>query len=189
MQHIIVMKRFKNWYTKLSTLQTITLKFSLLLVLVCSIIFTIAQVKNTSYNNMLKLMLSKSTPAITIPEAATLLGKASFLDAREYREYEVSHIPEARYVGVSDFTEARLKGLDKAAPIIIYCSVGKRSEDLTLKLKNAGYTDVRNMYGGIFEWVNQGHTVVDMAGKKTDQVHAYSKFWGKWLTKGTKVYK
>ncbi len=152
------------------------------------VIITVAQVQKTSFNRMLKILLSKSTPTINVPEAALNAKNYVFLDAREKNEYEVSHIANARYVGVSEFKMSTVADLPKDKPIIVYCSIGKRSEDLTLKLKKEGFTNVKNMYGGIFEWVNQGHPIYDMKNKATTNVHAYNKFWGKWLEKGTKVY-
>lgn len=50
-----------------------------------------------------------------------------------------------------------------------------------------GFTRVSNLYGGIFEWVNEGHPVV-RNGMPTEEVHAFSKTWGIWLRRGTKVY-
>ena len=51
-----------------------------------------------------------------------------------------------------------------------------------------GFENVRNLYGGIFQWKNQDKPVVDTKGIKTDSVHTYSKAWSKWLKKGIKVY-
>mgnify|MGYP000312300498 CR=1 FL=1 len=59
---------------------------------------------------------------------------------------------------------------------------------ITEKLKKAGFTKVMNLQGGIFDWVNSGHSVYDNSGSETQKVHAYDKSWGKWLTKGEKVY-
>ena len=152
------------------------------------VIISVAQVQKTSFNRMLKILLSKSTPTINVPEAALTAKNYVFLDAREKNEFAVSHIANARYVGVSEFKMSAVADLPKDKPIIVYCSIGKRSEDLTLKLKKEGFTNVKNLYGGIFEWVNQGHTIYDSNNKPTTNVHAYNKFWGKWLEKGTKVY-
>lgn len=44
----------------------------------------------------------------------------------------------------------------------------------------AGYIQVYNLYGGIFEWVNEGHPVFNDQGE-TDKIHAYNKLWGMWL--------
>jgi len=44
-------------------------------------------------------------------------------------------------------------------------------------LVKAGYTNVSNLSGGIFEWVNQGSNVVDDNKRITLKVHAYGSFW------------
>ena len=150
--------------------------------------FVTAQVNSGSFDFMLKLLLSSSTPKINIPEAAKGSNNYVFLDAREYNEFNVSHILNARYVGYKDFSLNKIIDLQKDKPIIVYCSVGKRSEDITLKMKKAGYANVKNLYGGIFEWVNQGFPVYNNEGIVTDRVHAFSHLWGKWLDKGIKVY-
>jgi predicted sulfurtransferase len=77
--------------------------------------------------------------------------------------------------------------MPKDTPIIVYCSVGYRSEKVAEQIIAAGYTQVSNLYGGIFEWVNEEQPVYDTKGK-TQKVHAYNKVWGVWLRKGKKVY-
>ncbi|NND88562.1 MAG: rhodanese-like domain-containing protein, partial [Flavobacteriaceae bacterium] len=49
-----------------------------------------------------------------------------FLDAREIAEFEISHIPNAQWVGYNDFSETELTSIlqDKDQAIIIYCSIG-----------------------------------------------------------------
>ena len=56
------------------------------------------------------------------------------------------------------------------------------------KIKDAGYTNVRNLYGGIFEWKNKEFTIIDSNNKATEKVHAFSKSWSKWLKNGEKIY-
>ncbi|NBP69657.1 MAG: rhodanese-like domain-containing protein, partial [Cytophagia bacterium] len=97
-------------------------------------------------------------------------------------------LENALLVGYEDFNIENVKDLDKKTPIVVYCSVGYRSEKVTEKLKQAGFTNVSNLYGGIFEWINQGYKVVDSNEKETNNVHAYNKTWGIWLSKGNKVY-
>jgi len=71
--------------------------------------------------------------------------------------------------------------------IVVYCSLGIRSEIIGKQLIAEGYTAVYNLYGGIFEWVNKGKAVYNNT-QETSKVHAYSKSWGSYLLKGTKVY-
>lgn len=110
-----------------------------------------------------------------------------FLDAREAEEYAVSHIPGAVWVGYDDFDLARTNTFDKDAKIVVYCSVGYRSERIARKLQKAGFTNVSNLYGGIFHWVNEDNQVVDANGP-TKRVHTYNAKWSKWLLKGEKVH-
>lgn len=144
------------------------------------------RVQSGSFNMMLKVMLSHSVPECSVEQAAKYKN-IQFLDARAKREYDVSHIDQALWVGYEDFDVNRLKEIGKDELIVVYCSVGYRSEKIAEKIKKLGFTKVFNLYGGIFEWVNQGHAVVS-ADKPTNKVHAYSKTFGVWLNKGEKVY-
>jgi rhodanese-related sulfurtransferase len=112
------------------------------------------------------------------------------LDTRELKEFNVSHIENAICVGYDKFDSKKIKETlrNQEATIIVYCSIGIRSETIGQKLLKLGYKNVYNLYGGIFEWKNQGHEVVDNNQKPTENVHAFSKEWSKYLLKGIKVY-
>jgi rhodanese-related sulfurtransferase len=146
-----------------------------------------AQVQSSAYNLTLKTLLSHSVPEVNASQVKGMKD-VLLLDAREWNEYHVSHIRNAIYVGYDQFEPGRVKSIDKSQKIVVYCSVGYRSEKISEKLKQAGFTDVSNLYGGIFEWVNQGNPVVDEKGEETKKIHAYSKTWGVWLNQGVKVY-
>ena len=146
-----------------------------------------AQVESGAFNLMLKTLLDHSVPEINVANAAKLGPQTVFLDAREPNEYSVSHLKGAVPVGYDHFQMANVSHLPKDTPIVVYCSVGYRSEKIAEKLKAAGYTKVSNLYGGIFEWVNQKNTVYDTDGE-TQRVHAYDRTWGIWLRRGKKVY-
>ena len=59
------------------------------------------------------------------------------------------------WVGYEDFKITRLPEVDKNTPIVVYCSVGYRSEKIGEKLRKAGYTNVTNLFGGLFTWANE----------------------------------
>lgn len=148
--------------------------------------FSFAQeVESVAYDLALKTLLDSDTPTISVKEAAA--KDVIFVDARSADEYNVSHIQDAIWVGFEDFDIVRLKHVSKSKPIVVYCSIGYRSEKITQKLKAEGFEQVLNLYGGIFEWVNQGNAVYKDQ-KVTTKVHAYSKSWGFWLNEGEKVY-
>ncbi|GAA4407724.1 hypothetical protein GCM10023187_28710 [Nibrella viscosa] len=146
-----------------------------------------AQTTSSAYKAMLETLYKKSVPFITVEELKQRQNVV-VLDTRERNEYEVSHLPGARWIGYNDFDLRRLRDIPKSATIVTYCSVGVRSERVGEKLLAAGYTNVQNLYGSLFEWVNQGNPVVDIQERPTQRVHAYSKLWGIWLNKGQKVY-
>ncbi len=153
------------------------------------LILTIATgCRQTSIESALKKFNRETVPYIKVSEIIPK-QKSFIMDAREEEEFKVSHIPGAHWVGYSTFEIESLEQLlPKDTSIVIYCSVGVRSEDIGERLLDRGFTDVRNLYGGIFEWKNRGGLVVDSLGNNTENVHAYSKYWGHLLTKANKVY-
>lgn len=120
------------------------------------------------------------------PDQVTDLSLYQVLDAREKNEFEVSHLNGAKWVGYETFSLENVKDLKKDQPVLIYCTVGARSQDIGKKLVDNGFTRVYNLYGGIIHWVNEGNPV-ETKGKVTPKVHTYSKTWGIWLKKGEKV--
>ncbi len=134
----------------------------------------------------------ESIPYISVDDLhkAQLNDSLVILDAREQDEFDVSHIATAKNVGYDYFSSEKISKeiTDKNTAIVVYCSIGIRSEDIGEKLEKAGFTNVKNLYGGIFEWKNKGYPVLNTDGKETERVHTYSKQWSKWLHKGVKVY-
>lgn len=133
-------------------------------------------------------MLQFDVPLISVEELAKKQDEVVLLDAREKDEYDVSHIKDAKFVGFKDFDEKALKNIPKDQDIVIYCSIGYRSEKIGERLAKMGYKNVKNLYGSIFEWANQGKPLVDKNGKPTTTVHGYNKNWSQWLD-GSKVKK
>jgi len=146
-----------------------------------------AQVSNRAYDLMLRALYKKTVPLISVADLRKSPGTV-LLDTRARREFEVSHLPGAQWTGFEEFEVERLAKVPKNAAIVVYCSVGYRSERVGEKLLAAGFTNVRNLHGSIFEWVNQGLPLVDAQGKPTTRIHAYNRAWGVWLQKGEKVY-
>ncbi|MBN8681557.1 MAG: rhodanese-like domain-containing protein [Chitinophagales bacterium] len=167
--------------------KVLLVSFALLL---CAILCR-AQVQSGAYRVMLRKLLSHSVPEIQVEDLMRDSSAAAgilFLDAREPKEFQVSHLNGALPVGYDHFKLSNLPDtLAKDQRIVVYCSVGYRSEKVAEKLIAAGFTNVQNLYGGIFEWVNRGNTVYDAQGA-TPRVHAFDRTWGVWLRKGKKIY-
>ena len=149
------------------------------------------QTTDGAYALMLKGIYKNTVPLLQPEQLFQQVQKPEnkplLLDTRSPAEYNVSHIAGARFVGFEDFDVSQLKDVPKNTPLVVYCSVGARSEKVGEQLQQAGYKNVRNLYGGIFEWVNLGYPVYNNKGK-TAKVHAYSSTWGIWLQEGEKVY-
>lgn len=142
------------------------------------------------FETMINSLISTEVDTITSLELKERLAYEHWviLDAREREEYDVSHLPDAQYVGYDDFDLNRLNGVKKSDAIVIYCSVGKRSGDVGKKLLVAGYTNVLNLYGGIFDWTNRGNQVVNEKNEPVRCVHPYSPVWGYWINNYEKCY-
>lgn len=147
-------------------------------------------IAQNSLEALLKKYNNESIPYITAQDLYTLKENVIILDAREKEEYEVSHLKNSIHIGYEEFSEDifMLKSIPKDKTVVVYCSLGVRSEDISEKLKKIGYHKIFNLYGGIFEWKNQDFPIFDTKEEVTEHIHPYSEEWGKWLHKGKKVY-
>lgn len=114
--------------------------------------------------------------------AGRLEGEAPplLLDVRKPEEFAVSRIPGAVNLDPDADPAAALAELSRARPVIVYCSVGWRSAEMARRMAAAGFRDVTNMEGSIFQWVADGRPLVDAEGKPTERVHAFGPPWN-WL--------
>ncbi|SHO60505.1 rhodanese-like domain-containing protein [Algoriphagus zhangzhouensis] len=141
--------------------------------------------QSVAYKSLLSVLYDEEFPVLK-PGELKSLDNFQILDTREKEEYEVSHIEGAQWAGFDSFPEFDVQKLDKNKPVLVYCTVGARSQEIGQKLQNEGF-QVFNLYGGIIHWVNENHPVFN-ENSMTNQVHTYSQSWGIWLKKGEKVY-
>lgn len=162
-------------------------KVVLLITLIFTLVSASAQVSvlNPKFDAMLEKLLSHSVNEVSPLDLDT--NNIIYLDSREKKEFEVSHIDNAIWVGFDSFNLKSVKNISKENRVVVYCTVGYRSEKIAEKLTKVGFTDVSNLYGGIFEWVHHNQTVVNDQGV-TEEIHTYDKVWGQWLDKGIKKY-
>ncbi len=73
------------------------------------------------------------------------------LDVREPHEYQIAKISGSMLIPLGQLP-ARLNELDKNAEIVAHCKMGGRSQQAVDLLKQQGFTNVRNMTGGINAW-------------------------------------
>lgn len=142
--------------------------------------------QSLAYKTLLEGLYDNNFPVVK-PEKVTSLTNYQILDTREKEEFEVSHLDGAIWVGYDTFSLNNVATLDKTKPVLVYCTVGARSQEIGKKLQAAGFTQVYNLYGGIIHWSNETKPLV-ADGQPTQKVHTYSRTWGIWLQKGEKVY-
>jgi rhodanese-related sulfurtransferase len=106
--------------------------------------------------------------------------KPLLLDAREPEEYEVSHLEGATRALSQREALQILTSVPRERPVVVYCAVGYRSAELAAALRKAGYTNVWNMEGSIFEWSNEGRPIY-RSGMPVRSVHPYDEEWGRLL--------
>ena len=137
-----------------------------------------------SFDQRLTTLLSFTVPLIGVEELRAHSDEYLILDTREEEEYSVSHIPGARHLGYAHFDPLSLQNIPKDQPIVLYCSVGYRSEKIGEKLRKQGFTKVYNLYGSIFEWANRGYPLITSDGGATRQLHTYNRNWSQYVNEG-----
>jgi rhodanese-related sulfurtransferase len=139
--------------------------------------------RDQAFDKKVDSYLDYSVPVMDVTTAGLKKSDFMFLDAREQEEFNISHIGGARHVGYDDFSLSKLSAIPKDQKIIVYCSIGYRSEKIAKKLRDAGYANVFNLYGSLFEWANRGFDLLDIQGKKTRKIHTYNSDWSRWVTR------
>lgn len=138
-------------------------------------------VLDPEFGKMIDSYLEFSVPVISCPNLFRDQDQFIVLDAREREEYAVSHLKDAIHVGYNDFELELLDTVNKEKPLVVYCSIGYRSEKIANRLKGNGFSRVYNLYGSIFEWANRGYPLYNESGEEVKKVHTYNKKWSRWV--------
>ena len=73
------------------------------------------------------------------------------IDVREPYEYAIAKIPGATLIPLASVA-SRLADFDKNAEIVVHCKMGGRSAKAQRTFLDAGFTNVKNLAGGILRW-------------------------------------
>jgi adenylyltransferase/sulfurtransferase len=76
------------------------------------------------------------------------------VDVREPQEYQINRIAGSVLIPLGELPR-RYEELDPNAAIVCQCKSGARSAKATAFLRTAGFTNVRNLTGGILGWIDQ----------------------------------
>ena len=83
---------------------------------------------------------------------------AFVLDVRELNEWEDGHIPDATLIPLGQI-ESRMDEVPKDQVVVIVCRSGNRSAQARDILKNAGFTNITSMAGGMNQWIAKSYEV------------------------------
>ncbi len=83
-------------------------------------------------------------------------GQEAFLvvDVREQREFEICRIPGSVLIPLGELP-ARLAELDGHDDVVVHCKSGARSAKAVALLRDRGYSQARNLRGGILAWIDR----------------------------------
>lgn len=142
-------------------------------------------------------MVDPSTRVIDVDSLYKYFDNYLLIDSRTKAEYATSRLSGARHIHYKS-DNAGLDQLPRDRKIVVYCSIGYRSDLLTKRLVGLGY-DAINLYGGLFEWVNRDLPVFKWdkthnQEERSQIVHPFNSLFGKWInnqniiTKGFILY-
>ncbi len=98
--------------------------------------------------------------SITAAEMKSEMEKGmEVLDVRKSGEWNVSHVKGASFLPLSEFPQI-LSNLDKSKSYIVHCGGGYRSMTAISIMKNHGFKDLVNIYGGFGAMEKAGLPVV-----------------------------
>ena len=119
-----------------------------------------------------------SVPVVTSQELDSWLKNTNrpapqLLDVRTEAEFKVSHLANARRVDEGIAVNALLATLNTNRPVVVYCAVGYRASVLAQRMQRAGFTNVYNLQGAIFDWASEERPM-ESEGKPATKVHPYN---------------
>jgi len=78
------------------------------------------------------------------------------VDVRTPSEWESGHIEQAELFPLSDMLANRFPGAQKDEQLVLQCGSGYRSNIAASILRQAGFSKVKSLAGGVFAWSNAG---------------------------------
>ena len=98
--------------------------------------------------------MRKEIPEISPQELKQKLDENEsvlLLDVREPLEYDVVHIEDAMLIPLKTLPQ-HINGIPSDQDIVVYCHHGERSRYAVAYLQQNGFTDAKNLIGGIDQW-------------------------------------
>jgi phage shock protein E len=103
----------------------------------------------------------KSEP-VKIDQAEKLwIEGTQLLDVRTKEEWDAGHLPGAQRIDIKEdgFLDKAKATLDPKRPVLVYCRSGNRSKKASDLLREAGFSKVYEIEGGIVAWKKAGKPI------------------------------
>ena len=100
------------------------------------------------------MQIKPSLPEISPQELKQKLDKSEsvlLLDVREQNEYDIVHLKGAQLIPLNTLPY-NIEKIPADQEIVVYCHHGQRSLYATAYLHQNGFTDTKNLIGGIDQW-------------------------------------
>lgn len=162
-------------------LQKIKLIFIYFLLLNSILLFSNGNNEFKTLEEKVENMYTFSVKTLKPSELNSMIDEVYLIDTRMEEEFNISSIKDANFINYKSFNIEVLSNIPKNTNIVLYCTIGYRSEKIGEELMEAGFSSVFNLYGGIMNWVNNGYTIYS-GNKETLKLHTYSKSWDKYIT-------
>ena len=112
---------------------------------------------------------ASGVPNVSPAEAVTLINRSNalVLDVRDAAEFATGHIANATHIPLADMV-GRIAELKKYQnkPILVNCQKGGRSAKVCNLLREAEFTQVHNLQGGLDAWVAAKMPIVNQSKKE-----------------------
>lgn len=138
---------------------------SLFFLVVVGLLLSAAVLTKTCCAQGIKLTGGEKVQLITASELNDVLKtgrqEVFLLDVRTPEEYSAGHINQPDELIDYREIEGQTSRLpeDKNQLIVVYCRTGHRSAQAATTLAKLGYTNIRDLSGGIEAWQNQGFLI------------------------------
>jgi hydroxyacylglutathione hydrolase len=87
-------------------------------------------------------------------------GGVRIIDVRTPAEWDQARIEQAEHFPLSDILAGQFPEAEKDVPLVLQCGSGYRSNIAASILRQAGYSHVKSLAGGIFAWSNAGFPLI-----------------------------
>lgn len=101
-----------------------------------------------------RLWQRRGVERVSVHEVKARLGardRMLIIDVREPSEFKAGHIPGAVNIPLGSLPKL-VSTLDRQAETILVCRSGNRSLSAYHQLKALGFTDLKNLEGGMLRW-------------------------------------